>query len=790
MPKVEPKLDEAWKHFRTRVNPRRVKMHQEGSTRKFRLANEKELEISEPVPLFGSAISDYPEFGLGIGLYYKQVLGLMWLCLIYGAVLIPTAQYLGSPAYSDHTMTDPKTGGDTAVTGLLKFSAACHDYNTVDVLEGAEKCGEAGCTHASACTLLKRMGIFDFAALIMLIIFCIVTARVQEKQVEELDEAVQTPQDYSLVVNDPDEDADDPDEWNQFFSQFGEVAYVTVTRKNGPLLKALSQRKVIVHEIQANGWDEEEEKLRSPDEAHTLLDHPAPSFWEKLKGGKEAWMYKLVKINEQIAKLSHPDKEYPVCKVYVIFQTEEGQRNALEALTTGAIPAAFEISTVEDKYKFRGTNVLSVEEAVEPSEVLWENLELSVWYSLAQSLVSLVLTALLIYWAYLAIYAAKKSAKSTATGLVVSVINVLLPIVLRMITMVEKHVDQGNKQDSLFLKTTAARFMNTAIINFMITDFHDTLDAAAIKTIMSILISDAIITPTVGLIDISGNLKRLFLSKFAKTHAKLEKNFQGTPWNLGERYTGMSKTLFVAMFYAALFPPGLWVAALCFAYTYWADKYLLLRVWQKPPQYDAQLAIQARGHIMFSLLVHLLITAHWYYGWPFDNTYLSSDGVYKYQDKNSYNLVKSGKFWFAFYVDPKSTWQNAEQQFLVKIYGIASLALLGFLLVFYLYKDIVDTVNWAWYGDYDAVGESQGIPYNAVESITTYVPMSVFPSDPTVGPLPAAYCENLMEHHYPDLCGKEFNEQNVARDFSVGDQKRLFGKVKGYDVGFKGKAIN
>jgi len=88
--------------------------------------------------------------------------------------------------------------------------------------------------------------------------------------------------------------------------------------------------------------------------------------------------YQLAKQNVKIAELAK--QHYPVCKVFVTFNDEKGQRNALQSLTTGAIPAFFEYGRKEED-KFRGTNVLSVAESVEPSEVIWQNLEMSALFS-------------------------------------------------------------------------------------------------------------------------------------------------------------------------------------------------------------------------------------------------------------------------------------------------------------------------------------------------------------------------------------------------------------------------
>jgi hypothetical protein len=77
------------------------------------------------------------------------------------------------------------------------------------------------------------------------------------------------------------------------------------------------------------------------------------------------WHEKLCAVSKDLDTFS--TRKYNACKVYVIFETEEAQRKCLEQLTTGLIPALLEKSKkITTDLKFRGTNVLKVEE---PSEV-------------------------------------------------------------------------------------------------------------------------------------------------------------------------------------------------------------------------------------------------------------------------------------------------------------------------------------------------------------------------------------------------------------------------------------
>lgn len=44
------------------------------------------------------------------------------------------------------------------------------------------------------------------------------------------------------------------------------------------------------------------------------------------------------------------------------------------------------------------------------------------------------------------------------------------------------------------------------------------------------------------------------------------------PWLLAERYTDVIKTIFVGLFYSAIFPTSLFITSLAMAIVYWVDK--------------------------------------------------------------------------------------------------------------------------------------------------------------------------------------------------------------------------
>jgi hypothetical protein len=69
--------------------------------------------------------------------------------------------------------------------------------------------------------------------------------RTEQTMKKKLDECVQTAQYYSVVVNDPSEDADNLYEWFNFFSRFGTVKYVTILKKNKNALNLIHEKHIV-----------------------------------------------------------------------------------------------------------------------------------------------------------------------------------------------------------------------------------------------------------------------------------------------------------------------------------------------------------------------------------------------------------------------------------------------------------------------------------------------------------------------------------------------------------------
>ncbi|KAI2492655.1 hypothetical protein MHU86_21895 [Fragilaria crotonensis] len=71
-----------------------------------------------------------------------------------------------------------------------------------------------------------------------------------ESQLINLDNASLTTTDYAVEVRNPPKDARDPDEWKQFFDQFGQVASITVALDNEELVRALLLRRTLMSKLE------------------------------------------------------------------------------------------------------------------------------------------------------------------------------------------------------------------------------------------------------------------------------------------------------------------------------------------------------------------------------------------------------------------------------------------------------------------------------------------------------------------------------------------------------------
>lgn len=260
----------------------------------------------------------------------------------------------------------------------------------------------------------------------------------------------------------------------------------------------------------------------------------------------------VFRLRDEIAELQK--KKYDVTSVFVTFETEEGQRAALSAMSSGKLVAMLnQTHAVTPSIVFRD-RVLRVREPSEPSSVRWLDLGASATRKILGRVLNFSLTLLLVSAAGWVVGAIRRK-KAWIAGPAVSIFNAIIPLIIKILMIFERHTNEGGYQTSLYLKITFFRWVNTAVLTKVITPFTSTVSPQPLDVlpqINAILWSELWLVPSLRLLDLWGNIQKHIFAPRSRTQEVMNSFFQGTYYNLGERYTDMTKVLFVCFFYSSL----------------------------------------------------------------------------------------------------------------------------------------------------------------------------------------------------------------------------------------------
>jgi hypothetical protein len=128
-------------------------------------------------------------------------------------------------------------------------------------------------------------------------------------------------------------------------------------------------------------------------------------------------------------------------------------------------------------------------------------------------------------------------ASAIGAALAISVFNSAFPIFAKLLTDLEAHAAEGEKQTSLYFKIAAFRWANTAVVITIITPFTDTLTLTdgLIPQIYALFFAEILTTNAIQLADPVGHLNRHFLAPRAATQDAMNLKFQGQEFELAER---------------------------------------------------------------------------------------------------------------------------------------------------------------------------------------------------------------------------------------------------------------
>jgi hypothetical protein len=550
-------------------------------------------------PILSTPETDLADFGIGVGVYFYTLRMLSFIMLLAGILNIPNLWYYGGDDYN--------SGSESDHHQALKYSAVCTDQSWRPcpncTLSQWDYFPSTFSRYAEAiisttgqkvtfirinnCYISKSAGVVAYVAMLFVCFAMYLLAKVSKWKENDFDLKQQTSSDYAVEVVNPPGDAKDETEWHVFFSQFGHVTSLTIAYDNEELRMVLLQRCSLVAKL---------EQLQSRDivvdpqniEKAVATALPVP-WYQKVLGSLDAeTIQQRIAAMDALIKNDLSERQYDVSEVFVVYETEEAQQAALQALQLPGLKVARnDTSGVDENLIFRAKQLLYCVEPQEPDTIRWQDLDETLTQQLKQQILTFFLTAFAILCGCAVHVYCRKKYAAVYAALTVTAVNTMAPYVCYYIVFYfESHASEGGWQTSLYFKITANRWITTALLTAMITPFTDTLENqvdSLIPAMYAIFITEMLKAPATQLLDISGHWKRHVLAPRARDQKRMCYYFKGTEYALSERYTDQTTVLFLTFYYAMLFPAGFFFGSATLCVHYWTDKFCLLRVWKQAP---------------------------------------------------------------------------------------------------------------------------------------------------------------------------------------------------------------
>jgi len=818
---IPPSLDNAWAYFEHFVLPRyyvddnRKKLGAVGKLLSGSIVSRSVdvLRRSEPgefgrstklYPVWETSEDDLGDFGIGVGLYFYTLKAIAFILFICGCINIVNMLNFSSDDYvSDHQ--------DSIYKRILKGSAICTDVTweacpsclKSDWDDESDRYAESlsdpqlKFIRVNRCTIDQTFGIVNIVTLCFVLLAMITLGFILRRKSVEFDESMQTASDYSIVVKNPPSDARDVDEWKNFFESIREdihVSLCTISLNNEELLRPLIQRRKLLLQI--------ENRLPAginfdPKRLHELVPLcMSPSWIQRylcFAQSTEVIYDNIKEIDDKVAQLSK--KEYDCTTVYITFETEQAQRYILETLTTSihnanrqSIPTDFPVECL-----FRDKHLLRVKEPDEPNSIRWMDLNVSDLNCFIQRAMTFFLSICLLVGCAFLIYLARKRNAFTAS-IIITILNRLTPMVVKFLNSFEAHRNQSSYQASQFIKITLFRWVNTAVITLVITPFTDTLQNGSflINSIFTICITEMTVNPVLQMLNYMSNFQMHVLGPRAVDQRRMNLHFQGGYYEIGERYTAMTKVLFFTLFYCTLFPLGFFFATVTLVITYWTDKYSLLRTWMAAPQIGPEISDFTRKIFLpLAVLAYAIVGSYQYASFPFDNACSTNENMMSEyvnrhsvkdlsgalftvdniaEDSSIYKYCSQDMMRFsppAFPAVPKfqedgSKWMNDTQEGFSAVYGWFSFAAL-FAIGFSIISSNLFAFRSYFFKVYKPRGNATDLQFSKEEGINGYIPQIKLPG--YAFPLLTTNTDHLI----PDMIGwadpnKSYDHHNMVFD--------------------------
>ena len=268
--------------------------------------------------------------------------------------------------------------------------------------------------------------------------------------------------------------------------------------------------------------------------------------------------------------------------------------------------------------------------APEPEDIIWENLEFTICQKTYRIIFIYFLSIILIIVAFQIVYGLnmlqddindnwngiKKYGGAFSITIIIFLIDLLFEYMLRYFTKIEKQKSMTNHHLSFSIKLSIFTFVTSALVPFIPNVVNGNLrrhnNRNLIANMFFIFLVNSFIKPIVWTINIPLIIKKIRIyciekksipdSMHYKTQKELNELYEYPDMDISSKYSYISKTLFMTMFYLPIFPLGVLISLIGFVLVYFLEKFNFTHHYKRPEMLNEKL-----GEIHFNFFIFVII---------------------------------------------------------------------------------------------------------------------------------------------------------------------------------------
>ena len=275
--------------------------------------------------------------------------------------------------------------------------------------------------------------------------------------------------------------------------------------------------------------------------------------------------------------------------------------------------------------------------APEPEDVIWQNMEFTLFQRFYRIIIIYLISFLLIGIAFYAVYKlnnyqdsieeknwspSQKYSASFSITIIIALLNLFFEYIMKFFTKIEKQKSLTNYYLSFSIKLTIFTFMTSALVPFFsnyFTHHHDLKNhenKTLITNIFFIFLTNSFLKPIIWTINVPLIIKKIRIclierkkipnSMHFKTQKELNDLYELPEMNIALKYSFISMIIFMTMFYLPIFPLGVPISIAGLTLLYFCEKFNFTRHYKRPEMLNEKLGQFHFNFFIFSILSYCL----------------------------------------------------------------------------------------------------------------------------------------------------------------------------------------